>query len=65
MEKIVIDEILDIQSLKGLERMEKLKEVLIGRILKPDDTRMTKLERELQKMPIKVQRSVRLLYDPI
>lgn len=65
MEKIVIDEILDIQSLKGLERMEKLKEVLIGRILKPDDTRMAKLEREIQKMPIKVQRSVRLLYDPI
>lgn len=45
MEKIVIDEILNIQSLKGLEKMEKLKEVLIGRILKPDEARMAKLER--------------------
>jgi hypothetical protein len=45
MEKIVIDEILDIQSLKGLERMEKLKEVLIGRILRPDQARMVKLEK--------------------
>lgn len=45
--------------------MGKLKEVLIGRILRHDDSRLERLEKELQKMPIKIQRSVRLLYDPI
>jgi 1-aminocyclopropane-1-carboxylate deaminase/D-cysteine desulfhydrase-like pyridoxal-dependent ACC family enzyme len=44
MEKIVIDEVYDIQSLRGLERMGKLKEVLIGRLLKADDLRLGHLE---------------------
>lgn len=64
MEKIVIDEIKDIQSLKGVERMVKLKEMLIGRIIRYDDGRIHHLEKELKQMPIKIQRSVRLLYEP-
>jgi hypothetical protein len=44
--------------------MDKLKEVLIGRLLKIDENRLLRLEKELERMPIKIQRSVRLLYDP-
>lgn len=64
MEKIVIDEIKDIQSLRGVERMVKLKEMLIGRLIRYDDGRIHHLEKELKQMPIKIQRSVRLLYEP-
>ena len=64
MEKIVIDEIKDIQSLKGIERLVKLKEMLIGKITRYDDGRIHHLEKELKQMPIRIQRSVRLLYEP-
>lgn len=45
MEKIVIDEIYDIYSLKGIEKMSKIKEVLIGRMIKNDESRLKRLEK--------------------
>lgn len=42
--------------------MTKLKELHIGRLRKPDLGRYQKLEAEVKKFPIKIQRSIRL--DP-